>query len=71
VFLIQDEFIIPIPSELSEMYLDTVIAEASVQLRQEPAQEVQRRARSAQIRMQQKFGRIGSKGTKLNYGRNR
>ena len=71
VFLIQDEFIIPIPSELSEMYLDAVIAEASVQLRQEPAQEVQRRARAAQIRMQQKFGRIGSKGTKLNYGRNR
>ena len=71
VFLIQDAFEIPIPTELSEMYLDMVIAEASVQLRQEPAQEVQRRARSAQIRMQQKFGRIGSKGTKLNYGRNR
>lgn len=70
VFLIQDSFVVPIPSELSELYLDMVISEASVQLRQEPAQEVQRRARASLIRMQQK-NKIGSQGRNLAYGRKR
>lgn len=70
VFLIQDSFIIPVPNELSELYLDMVIAESSVQLRQEPAQEVQRRARTSLIRMQQK-NKIGSQGRSLVYGRKR
>lgn len=69
VFLLQDDFIIPIPSSLSTLYTDLCIAEASTQLRQEPAQEVQRRARAALIRMQQKSNRVGSQGTKITYGR--
>lgn len=70
-FLIQDNFIIPIPSDLSTLYTDLCIAEASTQLRQEPAQEVQRRARAALIRMQQKSHRIGSQGrVPIKYGRN-
>jgi len=69
VFLIQDDFIVPIPSDLSTLYTDLCIVEASTQLRQEPAQEVQRRARAALIRMQQKSNTIGSQGKKITYGR--
>lgn len=68
VFLIQNDFEIPIPSHLSTLYQDLVISEASTQLRQEPAQEVQRRARAALIRMQQK-NRVGDTGIKRTYGR--
>lgn len=67
-FLIQNSFEIPIPSNLSTLYQDLVTSEASVQLRQEPAQEVQRRARAAMIRMQQK-NRVGDTGFKRTYGR--
>lgn len=68
VFLLQNDFEIPIPSNLSSLYQDMVVAEASTQLRQEPAQEVQRRARAALIRMQQK-NTVGNQGRKVSYGR--
>lgn len=70
VFLLQDTFEIPIPSDLSELYLDMVISESSEQLRQEPVPNVQRRARSALIRLQQKH-RLGAQGKQLRYGRSR
>jgi hypothetical protein len=69
VFLLQDDFIIPIPADLSTLYQDMVTSAASMQLRQEPAQELMRRSRAALIRMQQK-NTVGSQGRKMTYGRN-
>lgn len=68
VFLLQDAFVIPMPSSLSEMYLDLVISECSMVLRQEASPETMRRGRAAQIRMQQKQ-RIGTQQRKYSYGR--
>lgn len=68
VFLLQDAFVIPMPSSLSEMYLDLVISECSMVLRQEASPETMRRGRAAQIRMQQKQ-RIGTQQRQYSYGR--
>jgi len=71
VFLLQDDYIIEIPDHLTSLYRDLVLVETYSALRQEPAPiEVQRRARTGRIRMQQDQNRIGNAGRVLiNYAR--
>jgi hypothetical protein len=70
VFLIEDEFLIPIPERLSETYLDNVINECYAMLREEVNPLINQRARAGVIRMQQDSRQLGSGGRpKKKYGR--
>lgn len=62
VFLQMDDFIIPIPNRLSEVYLDNVLAEAYSSLRQEENPRLAQRARKGLIKLQQDSRQIGSGG---------
>ena len=68
VFLVQDEFEIPIPSHLSTLYQDLVTSESMRLLRQMSDDGTERRARAAMIRMQQK-DIVGGQVKRKTYGR--
>lgn len=70
VFLIQDDFVIDVPYEISQLYKDMVLVECYQSLRQEPAPPVvEKRARTGWIKLQQEARRIGSAGRKQKFGR--
>lgn len=62
VFLPQDDFLIPIPNRLSEVYLDNVLAECYSSLRQEDNPRITQRSRKGLIKMQQDSRQVGSAG---------
>lgn len=69
-FLLEDDFVIPLPADITELYLDMVKAEASEVLLQEPMVGASMRARSGKIRLQQDNRLIGNTVTrKPRYGR--
>jgi hypothetical protein len=71
IFLIEDDFLIPIPNRLSETYLDNVLSECYAMLREEVNPMLSQRARASAIRMQQDSRQLGSGGRpKKRYGRN-
>mgnify|MGYP000076586041 CR=1 FL=1 len=70
VFLIEDDFEIPLPEHLQPLYRDMFLVEAYDFLMQEPAPaSVQRRARAGLAKLQQRNQRVGSQGKRINYGR--
>lgn len=72
VFLQSDDFVIPIPNRLSEVYLDNVLAECYSSLRQEDNVRISQRARRGLIKIQQDSRQIGSGGRpKKRLGRGR
>jgi hypothetical protein len=70
VFYQEDDFIIPVPSHLSEAYLDMFLNEALTLIYQQPIGMIASRARSAKIKLQQDNRTLGSSKGKKNYGRN-
>lgn len=69
VFLQEDDFVIPIPSHLSEAYLDMFLNEALTLIYQQPIGMISSRARSARIKLQQDNRTLGSSRGKRVYGR--
>jgi hypothetical protein len=70
VFLIEDDFEIPLPENIQPLYRDMFIVEAYEFIMQEPApSSVQRKARVGQAKLQQRHQRVGSQGKRINYGR--
>lgn len=70
VFLLEDDFEIPLPENLHPLYRDMVLAECYEALREEPAPPtVQRRVRAGLAKLQQRHQRVGSAGRRVNYGR--
>ena len=71
-FLLQDDFVIPLPTNMIQGYIDMVKAEASETIRQEALPSASRRARKFQMSERFKGDKSGNQ-TKRNkpYGRNR
>lgn len=70
VFLLEDDFEIPLPEHLHPLYRDMVLVESYEALREELAPSgVQRRARAGLAKLQQRHQRVGSQGRRVNYGR--
>jgi len=79
VFLQEDDFVIPVPNRVSEIYLDNFLHECYSALRQEENATLKQRARKGLIKLQQDYRQLGSagrpkdpKGRRLNtqrYGR--
>lgn len=69
VFLQEDDFIIPVPSHLSEAYLDMFLNEALTLVHQQPIGMIATRARAAKIKLQQDNRTLGQSRSKKNYGR--
>ena len=69
VFYQEDDFIIPIPSHLSEAYLDMFLNEALTLIYQQPIGMIASRARSARIKLQQDNRTLGQSRGKKSYGR--
>lgn len=70
VFLQQDDFVVPIPDHLSEVFLDMCLEEMYNFLRQEPNGILSQRARAGRIKLQQTSQKIGSgQRGKPRYGR--
>ena len=70
VFLIENDFIIPIPPKLLSGYQDVVITEALWAIRQETNPTVARRANAFMTKLQQDHRRIGKKQSdRVKYGR--
>ena len=69
VFFQEDDFIIPVPSHLSEAYLDMFLNEALTLIYQQPIGMIASRARSAKIKLQQDNRTLGSSRGKKRYGR--
>jgi len=69
VFYQEDDFIIPIPSHLSEAYLDMFLNEALTLIYQQPIGMIASRARSARIKLQQDNRTLGQSRGKKGYGR--
>lgn len=70
IFLIEDDFQIPLPDHLVQMYIDGVVSEASETIRQEPMPSAARRFRIEMAKLQQKNHRVGDKRTaRTTYGR--
>ena len=68
--IMEDGFIIPLPSHMTQGYIDMVKAEASEVLRQEPLPSAARRARKFLIKQRQIEERIGNHPSKTKkYGR--
>lgn len=71
-FLIEDNFYIPLPDHLMQMYQDGVVAECSESLRQEPLPSVRRRFQAQMAKLQQTNRRVGSaREPRIHYGRRR
>jgi hypothetical protein len=72
VFLIQDDFQIPLPDYMMMMYQDGVVAEASETIRQEAMPSARRRFNAEMAKLQQANRRVGQKReARVSYGRNR
>lgn len=69
VFLVEDDFVIPIPSHLSETYMDMVLNECLTLIYQQPNGMIAQRARVAKIKLQQDNRTVGSSRSKRSYGR--
>lgn len=69
VFLIEDDFIIPIPEHLSETYMDMVLDECLNLIYQQPNGMISQRARAARIKLQQDNRTVGQGRSKRSYGR--
>ena len=69
VFFQEDDFVIPVPSHLSEAYLDMFLNEALTLIYQQPIGMIASRARSAKIKLQQDNRTLGSSRGKKGYGR--
>lgn len=69
VFYQEDDFVIPIPSHLSEAYLDMFLNEALTLIYQQPIGMIASRARSAKIKLQQDNRTLGQSRGKKAYGR--
>jgi len=70
VFLQQDDFVIPVPSHLSETYLDMFLDEALTLVYQQPIGKISQRARARRIKLQQDNRTLGQGEGKKGYGRN-
>lgn len=69
-FILDDDFIIPVPSHLSSVFLDIFRDEAALLMRNEVLPRVAQRARAGRIKLQQDHRRTGSMGSsKIKYGR--
>lgn len=69
-FLIDDDFIIPVPEHLSSTYLNMFNAECYSALRQEENPRLNSKARRARIKLQQDNRNVGTSGIpKKRYGR--
>lgn len=70
VFLIEDDFQIPLPDHLIQMFIDGVVSEASETIRQEAMPSAARRFRIEMAKLQQKNHRVGDKrDARVHYGR--
>lgn len=69
VFLQEDDFVIPIPSHLSETYLDMFLDEALTLVYQQPVAKISQRARARRIKLQQDNRTLGQGRGKRSYGR--
>lgn len=69
VFLLEDDFEIPVPDALSETYLDMVLNECMNFIYQQPNQLLNQRARAARIKLQQDNRALGQSRGKKSYGR--
>ena len=69
VFFQEDDFVIPVPSHLSEAYLDMFLNEALTLIYQQPIGMIASRARSAKIKLQQDNRTLGGGIGKKSYGR--
>lgn len=69
VFLQEDDFVIPVPSHLSEAYLDMFLNEALTLIHQQPIGMIASRARSAKIKLQQDNRTLGQSRKGRGYGR--
>jgi len=69
VFLQEDDFIIPVPSHLSEAYLDMFLNEALTLVHQQPIGMIATRARASKIKLQQDNRSLGQSRGKKSYGR--
>ena len=69
VFLQEDSFEIPIPTHLSETYLDMFLNEALTLIHQQPIAMISQRARAKKIKLQQASRTLGSSRSKTKYGR--
>lgn len=69
-FVLEDDFVVPIPVHLEYTYLDNFVDEAALLMRNEPLPRVAQRARASRIKLQQDHRRSGSQGSsKPKYGR--
>lgn len=69
-FLLQDDFIIPLPTNMIQGYIDMVKAEASETIRQEALPSASRRARQFQMSERYKGDKIGNQTSRNRpYGR--
>ena len=68
-FLQEDSFVIPIPTHLSETYLDMFLNEALTLVHQQPIGMISQRARASRIRLQQASRTVGSSRSGTKYGR--
>ena len=69
VFLQEDDFVIPVPSHLSETYLDMFLDEALTLVYQQPIAKISQRARAKRIKLQQDNRTLGQSRGKKSYGR--
>ena len=71
-FLLRDDFVIPLPTNMIQGYIDMVKAEASETIRQEALPSASRRARAFMISERFKGDKIGNEAKRnRSYGRNR
>lgn len=69
VFYQEDDFVIPIPSHLSEAYISMFLNEALTLIYQQPIGLIASRARNAKIKLQQDNRTLGQSSGKKSYGR--
>lgn len=70
VWVMEDDFLIPIPDHLTSTYLNMVLDQAYNDIRQERNALIAQKARRDRIKLQQDSARVGSGGrTKKTYGR--
>lgn len=69
VFLQEDDFVIPVPSHLSEHYLDMFLNEALTLVYQQPVGMIANRARASRIKLQQDNRTVGQSRGSKRYGR--
>ena len=72
VFILEDNFYIPLPNHLVSMYIDGVVSECSETIRQEAMPMVRRRYQAQMAKLQKTNQRVGhAKTSRVTYGRKR